>query len=159
MSCSNAFAFKRFTPVDAVRSVVWIRAWPARIPSAGGLTEQRQGPCLACYHPAFVAHGSSRDATSGTLYPASDRSGLLHRVLGRQLVTWFPRVSGSRIDGMPHRITRERMIEAIRELPEDASVDDAIERLVFLAKIEEGLAQLDRGEGIPHDEVKRRLGL
>lgn len=60
---------------------------------------------------------------------------------------------------MPHRITRERMIEAIRELPEDASVDDAIERLVFLAKIAEGLGQLDRGEGIPHDEVKRRLGL
>lgn len=60
---------------------------------------------------------------------------------------------------MPHRITRERMIEAIRELPEDASVDEAIERLVFLAKIEEGLAQLDRGEGIPHNEVKRRLGL
>lgn len=60
---------------------------------------------------------------------------------------------------MQHRITRERMIEAIRDLPEDASVDDAIERLVFLAKIEEGLAQLDRGEGIPHEEVKRRLGL
>ena len=51
------------------------------------------------------------------------------------------------------------MIEALRELPPDASVDDAIERLIFLAKIEEGLAQLDRGEGIPHDEVKRRLGL
>lgn len=51
------------------------------------------------------------------------------------------------------------MIEAIRELPPDASIDDAIERLVFLAKIEAGLAQLDRGEGIPHDEVKRRLGL
>ena len=51
------------------------------------------------------------------------------------------------------------MVEAIRELPQDASVDDAIERLVFLAKIEEGLAQLDRGDGIPHDEVKRRLGL
>ncbi len=60
---------------------------------------------------------------------------------------------------MPHRITRERMIEAIRELPEDTSVDDAIERLVFLAKIEEGLAQLERGEGIPHEEAKRRLGL
>jgi hypothetical protein len=57
------------------------------------------------------------------------------------------------------RITRERMIEVIRELPEDASVDDAIERLVFLAKIEEGLSQLDRSEGIPHGEVKRRLGL
>jgi predicted transcriptional regulator len=60
---------------------------------------------------------------------------------------------------MKRGLTRERMIEAIRDLPVDASVDDAIERLVFLAKIEEGLAQLDRGEGIPHDEVKRRLGL
>ena len=56
-------------------------------------------------------------------------------------------------------LTRERMIEAIRDLPLDASVDDAIERLVFLARIEEALAQLDRGEGIPHDEVKRRLGI
>lgn len=60
---------------------------------------------------------------------------------------------------MSNRISRDRMVEAIRELPQDASVDDAIERLVFLAKIEEGLAQLYRGEGIPHDEVKRRLGL
>ncbi|MDH4065915.1 MAG: hypothetical protein OEW19_16065 [Acidobacteriota bacterium] len=49
------------------------------------------------------------------------------------------------------------MVEAIRELPADASVDDAIERLVFLAKIEEGLEQLDKGQRIPHDEVKRRL--
>ena len=60
---------------------------------------------------------------------------------------------------MRHRITRDQMVEAIRELPPDASVDEAIERLVFLAKIEEGLAQLDRGDGIPHDEVKRRLGV
>jgi predicted transcriptional regulator len=51
------------------------------------------------------------------------------------------------------------MVEAIRELPADATVDDAIERLVFLAKIDAGLAQLDRKEGIPHDEVKRRLGV
>ena len=35
----------------------------------------------------------------------------------------------------------------------------AIERLVFLAKIDAGLAELDAGQGIPHDEAKRRLGL
>lgn len=51
------------------------------------------------------------------------------------------------------------LVEAIRELPADASVDDAIERLVFLTKIEEGLEQLDNGLGIPHDEVRRRLRL
>ena len=60
---------------------------------------------------------------------------------------------------MPAANSRDRMIEALRELPPDATVDDAIERLVFLAKIDAGLAELDRGEGVPHDEVKRRFGL
>ena len=58
----------------------------------------------------------------------------------------------------PATNSRDRMIEALRELPPDATVDEAIERLVFLAKIEAGLAELDRGEAIPHDEVRRRLG-
>ena len=60
---------------------------------------------------------------------------------------------------MPVQITRDRMIESLRELPPDATVDDAIERLIFLAKIEAGLEELDRGEGIPHEEVNRRLGM
>jgi len=47
----------------------------------------------------------------------------------------------------------------MEKLPPGATFDDAIERLVFLAKIEAGLAELDAGKGIPHDEVKRRLGL
>lgn len=54
---------------------------------------------------------------------------------------------------------RERIINALQNLPADATFDDAIERLVFLAKIDAGLAELDAGEGIPHDEVKRRLRL
>jgi predicted transcriptional regulator len=60
---------------------------------------------------------------------------------------------------MPAANCRDRMIEALRELPPDAMVDDAIERLLFLATIEAGLAELDQGTGIPHDEVKRRLGV
>jgi len=55
--------------------------------------------------------------------------------------------------------TREQIREAIERLPPDATFEDAIERLVFLAKIEAGLAELDTGKGLPHDEVKRRLGL
>lgn len=54
--------------------------------------------------------------------------------------------------------TKERILEALRSLPADATVDDAIERLVFMAKVEEGLAQLDAGKGVPHEEVKRRFG-
>ena len=41
--------------------------------------------------------------------------------------------------------------------PKDATFEDAIERLVFLAKIDMGLVQLDTGKGISHDEVTRRL--
>ena len=60
---------------------------------------------------------------------------------------------------MSARTTRDRIIEALENLPPDATFDDAIERLVFLAKIEAGLAELDAGKGIPHDEAKQRLGL
>ncbi len=60
---------------------------------------------------------------------------------------------------MPTPTTRERILEALQDLPDDATFDEAIERLVFLAKIDAGLAELDAGKGIPHEEVKRRLGL
>lgn len=60
---------------------------------------------------------------------------------------------------MPEQITRDGIIDALRDMSPDATIDDAIERLVFLAKIEAGLSELDAGKGIPHDEAKRRLGL
>jgi predicted transcriptional regulator len=60
---------------------------------------------------------------------------------------------------MPEPITRDRIIEALRQMPPDATLDDAIERLVFLAKIEAGLAELDAGKGVPHEEARRRFGL
>jgi hypothetical protein len=60
---------------------------------------------------------------------------------------------------MQEPFTRDRIIEALQAMPPDATIDDAIERLVFLAKVETGLAELDRTEGIPHDEARRRFGL
>jgi predicted transcriptional regulator len=48
---------------------------------------------------------------------------------------------------------------ALQDLPDDATIDDAIERLLFLARIDAGFAELDAGKGIPREEVKRRLGL
>jgi hypothetical protein len=56
-------------------------------------------------------------------------------------------------------MTRDRILEALQDLPADATVDDAIERLVFLAKVDAGLAELDEGKGVPHADVKRRLGV
>jgi predicted transcriptional regulator len=53
--------------------------------------------------------------------------------------------------------TKERVVQAIQELPEDASIEDAMERPLFLAKIERGLQQADAGETIPHEDVKARM--
>jgi predicted transcriptional regulator len=58
---------------------------------------------------------------------------------------------------MPAGSAKQRALEAIEKLPPDATVEDAIERLVFLAKVERGVAQLDAGKGLPHSEVKQRL--
>jgi len=44
--------------------------------------------------------------------------------------------------------TRDRIIELLRELPADATIDDAIEKLVFIAQIERGIAELDAGQGV-----------
>jgi predicted transcriptional regulator len=45
----------------------------------------------------------------------------------------------------------------IEKLPADATLEDAIERLVLLAKTEHGLAELDAGQGVDHAEAKRQL--
>ena len=52
---------------------------------------------------------------------------------------------------------KQKVLEAIEKLPADATLEDAIERLVMLSKIERGLAELDAGQGIDHSEAKRRL--
>ncbi len=42
--------------------------------------------------------------------------------------------------------TPDKILDAVRQLPPDATVEDAIERLLFLAKVERGLAQADAGQ-------------
>jgi hypothetical protein len=58
---------------------------------------------------------------------------------------------------MAESSAKQRVLEAIQKLPPDATVEDAIERLVFLAKIDRGIAQLDAGKGVSHSEVKQQL--
>lgn len=52
---------------------------------------------------------------------------------------------------------KEKMLKAVKGLPEDASIEDAMERLLFLAKIERGLEQADSGRTLSHGEVGERM--
>jgi predicted transcriptional regulator len=52
---------------------------------------------------------------------------------------------------------KQRVIEAVETLPADATIEDAMERLYFLAKIQRGLEQADSGDTLTDQEAKDRL--
>jgi predicted transcriptional regulator len=60
---------------------------------------------------------------------------------------------------MAQASAKDLLKEAVDHLPADASVEDAMERLYFLSKIERGLADANAGNTLSHEEVGRRLGL
>ena len=53
--------------------------------------------------------------------------------------------------------TREKIIQAVQDLPENASLEDAMERILLLAKIERGIQQADAGQTIDHTQVTERM--
>ncbi len=58
---------------------------------------------------------------------------------------------------MAQQSVKQRVLEAVEALPADATIEDAMERLYFLAKIQRGLEQADAGETLTHEEAKKRL--
>jgi predicted transcriptional regulator len=58
---------------------------------------------------------------------------------------------------MPTATDKERALEAIRTLPDGATIDEAIERLCLIAKIEEGLRQSKAGQVVSQEDIKKRF--
>ena len=58
---------------------------------------------------------------------------------------------------MAAETVKQKILQGVERLPDTATLEDAIERLCFLAKVEEGLRQSDVGETVPHAEVVRQL--
>jgi predicted transcriptional regulator len=54
---------------------------------------------------------------------------------------------------------KQLALKAIEDLPADATIEDAMERLYFLAKVHRGLAEADAGQFVAHEEVRTRFGL
>ena len=57
----------------------------------------------------------------------------------------------------PSATQKQKALDAIERLPSDATYEDAMERLYFLAKVERGLEAADRGDVVSHEEARRRL--
>jgi predicted transcriptional regulator len=56
------------------------------------------------------------------------------------------------------QLTKMRIIEALQnELAEEASLVDAMDYLYYLHQIEEGLADIDAGRTVPHEQILREI--
>ena len=53
--------------------------------------------------------------------------------------------------------TKQQILKAIENLPDDASVEDALDRIFLIYKIERGLGQADRGDLVTQEEARQRM--
>jgi hypothetical protein len=53
--------------------------------------------------------------------------------------------------------TTQIVQDLLQKLPEDVSVHDVAQEIEFVAAVRQGLAEIDRGERIPIEEIEREL--
>ena len=73
------------------------------------------------------------------------------------LAVLFSQVPAQAEVALAQQSVKQRVIEAVEVLPVNATIEDAMERLYFLAKVQRGLEQADAGDTLPHEEAKKRL--
>lgn len=54
-------------------------------------------------------------------------------------------------------LTKEQLLETIKDMPEKFSVDELFERIVFSHKLEVGIQQSNSGETLSTEEARRKL--
>ena len=54
-------------------------------------------------------------------------------------------------------LTKEKVKSTIDSLPENFTIEDVIDKLIFLEKIEQGLNDVKEGKVYSTEEVKKRL--
>ena len=54
-------------------------------------------------------------------------------------------------------ITKTRLIEQLEHLPEEFTIDELIDKLILIEKIERGIKQSDNGEEISEQELDKEI--
>ena len=52
-------------------------------------------------------------------------------------------------------MTKEALIKVVNDLPNDFDMEEFLDKLIFMAKVEKGMEQIKEGKGIPLDEAIR----
>lgn len=54
-------------------------------------------------------------------------------------------------------MNKQDIIEAISQLPDKVNLEEVIETLYVLAKIQQGMNQVEKGKFIAHEEIKKEV--
>jgi hypothetical protein len=54
-------------------------------------------------------------------------------------------------------MTKDQVVNSLKSFPEKFSVEDLIEKLILIEKVEEGLVQSKNGETVSMEDAKKRL--
>jgi hypothetical protein len=54
-------------------------------------------------------------------------------------------------------LTKERLHTTLENLPESFSIDELIDQLIFIEKVEEGLQQSEEGKVVSNEDVQRMI--
>ena len=53
--------------------------------------------------------------------------------------------------------SKKSILSVMESLPEDSSIEDAMERLFLLRKVEKGCQQADNGQTISHKKAQQKM--
>lgn len=54
-------------------------------------------------------------------------------------------------------LTKTRLLEEIDKFPEEFSIEDLVERLIFIEKVENGIKQSEAGNIISEEEIEHYI--
>lgn len=54
-------------------------------------------------------------------------------------------------------MTKKKLLQTIKDLPENFSIDELLDRIIFIQKVEAGLEQSANGKSISNIEAKNKL--
>jgi predicted transcriptional regulator len=52
---------------------------------------------------------------------------------------------------------KDKVLETVNEFPQEFELEELMERLVFIEKVEKGLKQLNEGKTVAHEQVKDKI--
>ncbi len=54
-------------------------------------------------------------------------------------------------------MTKEALAKVVNKLPDEFEIEELLDKLIFMAKVEKGAQQLEEGKYISHEEMVKKI--